>query len=55
VKEYWIVYPVEESIAVFLLNENGKFGGAKIYAGGDYIFSAALNGLKININDTFAN
>jgi len=54
VKEYWIVYPVEESIAVFLLNENGKFGGAKIYAGGDYIFSAALNGLKININDTFA-
>ena len=32
VKEYWIVYPEEESIAVFILNENGKYDGAITYA-----------------------
>jgi Uma2 family endonuclease len=62
VKEYWIVYPVEESIAVFLLNENarlndevgqGKFNGAKIYAAGDRIQSSSVNGLAIDMNDIF--
>ncbi len=53
IKEYWIVYPVEESIAVFLLNEGGKFNGAKIYAAGDRIESGAVNGLAIDMNDIF--
>jgi Uma2 family endonuclease len=48
VKEYWIVYPAEENIAVFTLNENGKYGGAKIYAAGDRIKSTAIQGLVIN-------
>jgi Uma2 family endonuclease len=42
VKEYWIVYPVEESIAVFLLNENEKFIGAKMYAAEDHIESSTV-------------
>lgn len=29
VKEYWIVNPFEENIVVIILQENGKFGGAK--------------------------
>ncbi len=53
IKEYWIVYPVEESIAVFLVNEGGKFNGAKIYAAGDRIESSAVNGLAIDMNDIF--
>ncbi len=53
IKEYWIVYPVEESIAVFLLNEGGKFNGAKIYAAGDRIESSAVYGLAIDMNDIF--
>ncbi|MDQ3682369.1 MAG: Uma2 family endonuclease [Bacteroidota bacterium] len=52
VKEYWIVYPAEENIAVFLLSENGKFNGAKIYAAGDHIEST-IKGLSINVNDIF--
>lgn len=53
VKEYWIVYPTEENIAVFHLNENGKFNGANIYASGDRIVSKSINGFIINVTDIF--
>jgi Uma2 family endonuclease len=50
--EYWIVYPVEESVAVFVLSD-GKFSGAKIYPSGARIQSIAVEGLSINLNDIF--
>jgi Uma2 family endonuclease len=53
VKEYWLVYSAEENIAVFVLNEEGKFNGAKIYATGSCIESKAVKGLSITINDIF--
>jgi len=53
VKEYWIVYPAEENIAVFILNEKGEFDGAKIYATGDCIKSPVINGLNIEVKDIF--
>ncbi len=53
VKEYWIVYPEEESIAVFLQNDVGQFDGAKIYAGGDIITSKTISGFSINVNEIF--
>lgn len=53
VKEYWLVYPAEENIAVFVLNEKGKFEGAKIYATRSRIVSKAVNGLIIDANDIF--
>lgn len=53
VNEYWVVYPSEESIAVFVLNENGKYDGAKIYAGSDRIKSTAVKGLIIKPDDIF--
>lgn len=53
VKEYWVVYPVEQNIAVLILNENNKYNGAKIYAGDDRIKSTAVKGLIINLNDIF--
>ena len=53
VKEYWVVYPSEQNIAVFVLNENGKYDGAKIYASDDRIKSNAVKGLIIKINDIF--
>ena len=53
VKEYWIVYPAEENIAVFILNENGRYDGAKIYAGNDPIKSLAVKGLIIQPADIF--
>ena len=53
VPEYWIVFPIEESVIVFLLNENKKYNGAAAYAGGDVITSKAVPGLKIKLNDIF--
>jgi Uma2 family endonuclease len=53
VKEYLIVYPEEESVAVFVLNENGKYNGATLYAGKDIIKSYAVPGLIINLTDIF--
>lgn len=53
VKEYWVVYPVEQNIAVFILNESGKYDGAKIYAGKDRIKSIAVKGLIIKLEDIF--
>jgi Uma2 family endonuclease len=53
VKEYWVVYPSEENFAVFILNEKGKYDGAKIYAGNDRIKSISVKGLIINLEDIF--
>ena len=53
VKEYWVIYPVEESIAVFYLTGDGCYGGAAIYASGDTILSLAVNGLSISVTDAF--
>jgi len=47
-------HPAEENIAVFALNENGKYDGAKIYAGNDRIKSCAIKGLIIKLNDDFS-
>jgi Uma2 family endonuclease len=53
VKEYWIIYPAEETVAVFLLDEKGKYNGATLYVHGDKILSEAVPGLKIKVNDIF--
>lgn len=53
VKEYWVVYPAEENIAVFIINNDGVYDGAKIYAGKDRIKSNAVTGLVIKLNDIF--
>ena len=55
VKEYWIVNPVEENIVVFILNEEGKLSGLKMYASGDTIQSIAVPGLNINLTEIFTN
>jgi len=53
VKEYWVIYPSEENVAVFILNEKGKYDGAKIYAGKDHIKSVAVKELIIKLEDIF--
>lgn len=55
VKEYWIINPVEENVVVFILNDNGKFSGLKMYATDDEISSIAISGLKINLKEIFTN
>lgn len=53
VLEYWVVYPEEESIIIFLLNEDHIYNGAIAYAGDDTIHSKAIPGFKINLTDVF--
>lgn len=53
VKEYWLVYPAEENIAVFILNPEGRYDGAKIYAGRDLIYSSAIKGFVVKLSEVF--
>lgn len=53
VKEYWIVNPAEENIAVLLLNNEGKFEGAKLFADHEIITSVAIPGFSLNTTDIF--
>ena len=53
VKEYWIVNPVEENLVVHVLEENQKYKGCKMYAGGDVIQSSSISGLSIDATDIF--
>jgi Uma2 family endonuclease len=55
VKEYWIVNPVETNIAVFLLNKEGKFDGAGLYADHETIAAVAVPGFMVNTSDIFIN
>jgi Uma2 family endonuclease len=53
VKEYWLVYPIEQSVAVFFLNDKGKYNGATLYAGSDKIHCEAVPGLIVNLKEIF--
>jgi Uma2 family endonuclease len=55
VKEYWIINPVEENVAVLKLNASGKFEGARLYATDDIIYANAVEGLAIHLSDIFSN
>ena len=53
VKEYWIVYPYDEYVMVYSLNENGKFIGSKPFVEGEIVQSNILNGLEIEVGEIF--
>jgi Uma2 family endonuclease len=55
VTEYWVVYPEEETIVVFILNEQQKYKSAVFYAADDTIKSASVPGFNIKLNDIFTN
>jgi len=53
IKEYWIVSPIEENVAVYILNSKGKYDSPKIYSGKVVVCSQAVAGLEINLDDIF--
>ena len=54
VREYWIVSPNDETVNVFVLDENGKFQFKGMYAGDDKIPVNIFNGdLNIDLTEVF--
>lgn len=53
VKEYWIVYPGEQTIMVHLLQPGGKFGSPKLYVSDDWLVPVTIPGFEIYISDLF--
>jgi Uma2 family endonuclease len=53
VKEYWIVHPADETIAVFDL-KNSIYQLRKIYSNESIINVATLPGLQIDMKDIFS-
>lgn len=54
VREYWIVHPNEQTLMVYILNENGKYQGTlKPYIRTDTVKSITLPELEINLEEIF--
>jgi Uma2 family endonuclease len=53
VQEYWIVYPEEETIVLYRLNENFKYGRPEVYSEEDTIKVGIFETLEINLKDIF--
>lgn len=54
VREYWIIHPAEESLMVFTLGDDGKYGRTQGYGRGDLAVSTVLEGLELNLEEVFA-
>lgn len=52
VKEYWIVFPSEQVIQVYFL-ENGKYISQKAHANGDIVKTRILDGLDLEVDKIF--
>jgi len=53
VREYWIVFPKQNAIIVFLLQENGKFDNGTAYECDDKIPVHIFSGLEIPLHELF--
>jgi len=53
VREYWIVDPGNETIHVWMLEPEGRFGEEKLYEDGEAAPSAVLEGLVIDTEELF--
>lgn len=51
--EYWIAYPNEKSINVFILNPKGKYELKGMYVEGDTVSPSMLLDLSLEIEDVF--
>ena len=52
VKEYWIVWPYEQTMIVYTLTD-GKFVSSPVISGGDILTTSVLPGFSLNISELF--
>jgi Uma2 family endonuclease len=56
VKEYWVVYPGEQSLVKYVLNKDGKFiSEGRALTVGDKITTPILPGFELALDDVFRN
>lgn len=53
IREYWIVNPNDNSVAIYLLNEKGNYEKAFIYGVGEKIKVTILGNLVIDLMELF--
>lgn len=53
IKEYWVIFPAEEVIQVYDLNQEDRYIGLPPLTPGDIISSGQFPGMKINVSDIF--
>lgn len=55
VKEFWVIHPTEETVLIFVLGDDGRFGGGHLYAGYKKIQSKILPGFETDLSEIFSN
>jgi Uma2 family endonuclease len=53
VKEYWVVYPYEENLLQFVLNDKQKYELNSIYVTNDVLTSTLFPDLRVNLEEIF--
>jgi Uma2 family endonuclease len=53
VREYWLVWPTDRQIDVFVLGGNGTYGEHRSYGCGDRLETPLLPGLAIDVGEVF--
>lgn len=53
IPEYWIVFPSEEAVQQFVLNERGKYEFKRFYNTDDLMYSAVFPDLKVDLGRVF--
>jgi len=53
VKEYWVVYPKDEAVHVFLLQDNGKYDEGYVYEREGKVPVHVFDGYLIDFNEIF--
>lgn len=54
VKEYWVVFPLDKVIHVYLLNEDGKYEKNISYYEDNILPATVLEGLEVDLKQVFA-
>jgi len=54
VKEYWIVHPVEKTVMVFKLQDNGRYGAPERYSDEGRVAVPLLGDLVIDLSEVFS-
>jgi Uma2 family endonuclease len=54
VQEYWVIHPGEDSLMIFTLGDDGRYGRPCGYGRGDIAVSRVLDGLEVDLEAVFA-